>query len=137
MSAALLSCLILSTCLVSANKIEKGFCSKLGRVKTTCKKTKVNFIGCNLSAIHWKHTSCLVILLLLHGKQKSVELPANPGLLENEPRISDSVSHPLTEAWRLGTLHSSPGTQTRKKKRKTHVINHALLAKMVASNVGR
>ena len=51
-------------------------------------------------------------------QQKSFELPANPGLLKNAPRISDSVSHPSTEAWRLGMLHSSPGTQTRKKKEK-------------------
>jgi len=78
-----------------------------------CEKTMENLIGCNLNTVH-----CLVILLFPHGKQKSFELPANPGLLENAPRISDSVSHPSTEAWRLGTLHSFPGTQTRKKKEK-------------------
>lgn len=104
MTATLLSCLILSTSLVSANKIEKGFCSKLGLLKMNCKKTKENPIGCNLNTVHR-----LMILLFPHGKQKSFELPANPGLLKNAPRISDSVSHPSTEAWRLGTLHSSPG----------------------------
>lgn len=49
---------------------------------------------------------------------KRIELPANPDLLENAPRISDSVSRPLTEAWRLSTPHGSPGTHTRKKKEK-------------------
>ena len=83
----------LSTSLVSANKIEKGFCSKLGLLKMNCEKTKENLIGCNLNTVHR-----LMILLFPHGKQKSFELPANPGLLKNAPRISDSVSHPSTEA---------------------------------------